>query len=213
METPREKVIARGEKTVSQWYMDNIVKILYYTTSSWNHCIQSKFRSRRSLPSGLMGLCGRNLKEKLECSSGIHDGKNWHQIRISRSGERQKICRIVAMKIRGNILCSGELGGLCCRWNVYHQNLDMIDEMKHLPGAWIWKKHFTIVLFAVRRRPEVCCLCLVTAVESMSVQFVFWSLGPLSKTCLLQKRLSLSAVKAMVIFHVCCDRWCLYSCG
>ena len=45
--------------------------------------------------------CNINLKEKLECSNGIHDGKNWHQIRISRSGERQKICRIVAMKIRG----------------------------------------------------------------------------------------------------------------
>ena len=198
-----------------------------------------------------MGLCGCNLKEKLECSNGIHDGKNWHQIRISRSGERQKICRIVAMKIRGNILCSGELGGLCCQWIVYHQNLDMIDEMKLLPGTWIWKKHFTIVLFAVRRRPEVCCLCLVTAVENigsitsrfsgkwarthpptsgrikdrtretaeiepienMSVQFVFRSLGPLSKTCLLQKRLLLSAVKAMVIFHVRCDRWCLSSCG
>ena len=87
-----------------------------------------------------------------------------------------------------------ELIGLCCRWNAYHQNLDMIDEMKHLPGAWIWKKHFTIVLFAVRRRPEVCCLCLVTAVENVSVQFVFWSLGPLSKTFLLQKRLPLSAV-------------------
>ena len=59
------------------------------------------------------------------------------------------------MKIRGNILCSGELGGLCCQWNVYHQNLEfsdlgtkiedaltilphlrlMIDEMKHLKGA------------------------------------------------------------------------------
>ena len=160
-----------------------------------------------------MGLCGCNLKEKLECSNGIHDGKNWHRIRINRSGERQKICRIVAMKIRGNILCSGELGGLCCRWNVYHQNLDMIDEMKHLPGAWIWKKHFTIVLFAVRRRPEVCCLCLITAVENMSVQFVFWGLGPLSKTCLLQKRLPLSAVKAVVVFHERCDRWCLSSCG
>ena len=98
-------------------------------------------------------------------------------------------------------LCSGELGGLCCRWSVYHQNLDMIDEMKHLiPGAWIWKKHFTIVLFAVRRRPEVCCLCLITAVENMSVQFVFWGLGPLSKTCLLQKRLPVSAVKAIWSF-------------
>ena len=40
------------------------------------NCIQSKFRSRRSLQSGLMGLCGCNLKEKLECSNGIHDGKN-----------------------------------------------------------------------------------------------------------------------------------------
>ena len=98
-----------------------------------------------------MGLCGCNLKEKLECSNGIHDGKNWHQIRISRSGERQKICRIVAMKIRGNILCSGELGGLCCRWNVCHQNLDMIDELKHLPGAWIKKTfHYCII-----RRSEV----------------------------------------------------------
>ena len=43
------------------------------------------------------------------------------------------------MKIRWNILCPGELGGLCCQWSAYHQNLDRIDEMKHLPGAWIWK--------------------------------------------------------------------------
>ena len=70
--------------------------------------------------------------------------------------------------------------------------------------------NFTIVLFALRRRPEVCCLCLVNAVENVSVQFVFWSLGPLSKTCLVQKRLPLSAVK---VFHVRCDRWCLYSWG
>ena len=140
-----------------------------------------------------MGLCGCNLKEKLECSNGIHDGKNWHQIlRISRTGKRQKICQIVPMKIRGNILCSGELGGLCCRWNVYHQNLDMIDEMKHLPGAWIWKNiNFTNVLFVIRRRREICCLCLVTAVENVSIQFVFWSLGSLGKTCLLQKWLPL----------------------
>ena len=30
------------------------------------NCIQWKFRVWRSLQSGLMGLCGRNLKEKLE---------------------------------------------------------------------------------------------------------------------------------------------------
>ena len=37
----------------------------------------------------------------------------------------------------------------------YHQNLDMTDE---------------IVLF-VWRRPKVCCLCLVTTSENVSVQF------------------------------------------
>ena len=31
---PREKVTARGEKNVNQWYMDNVVKILYYTRRS-----------------------------------------------------------------------------------------------------------------------------------------------------------------------------------
>ena len=29
---PREKVIALGEKTVNQYYVDNVVKVLYYTT-------------------------------------------------------------------------------------------------------------------------------------------------------------------------------------
>ena len=28
-----------------------------------------------------------------------------------------------------------EPGGFHCRWNAYHQNLDRIDEMKHLPEA------------------------------------------------------------------------------
>ena len=32
------------------------------------------------------------------------------------------------------------------------------------------------------------------------------------KTCLVQKQLPLSTVKAMVIFHVRHDRWCLYGC-
>ena len=40
------------------------------------------------------------------------------------------------------------------------------------------KKRLTIVLFAVRRRPEVCCLCLVTAVENVSVQFVSLKFRP-----------------------------------
>ena len=62
-----------------------------------------------------------------------------------------------------------------------------------------FEKPFNIVSFAVRRWPEVCCLCLVTAAENVLVQFEFWSLGPLSKTCLLQKWLPLSAVKAMSV--------------
>ena len=121
---------------------------------------------------------------------------------ISRSGERQKICRIVTIKIRVKIICSGELGSLCCRWNAYHQNLDMIDEMKHLPGGMNLKKRFTIVLFAIPRRPEVCCLCLITAVENIWVQFVFWNLGPLSKTRLLRKRLPLLLIFAVLKIKV-----------
>ena len=83
------------------------------------NCIQSKFRSRRSLQSGLMGLCGGNFKEKLECSPY----SQWKELTSDThwgSGKRQKICRIVAMKIRGNIFCSGELDGMCCRWNIYY---------------------------------------------------------------------------------------------
>ena len=95
-----------------------------------------------------MRLCGCNHKEKLGCSNGI---PMEYQIRISRSGERQKICQIVAMKITGNILCSGKLGSLCCRWNAYHQNLDRMDEMIHLPGAWLWKTF----QYCIIRRSEV----------------------------------------------------------
>ena len=110
-----------------------------------------------------MRLCGCNHKEKLGCSNGI---LMEYQIRISRSGERQKICRIVAMKIRGNILCSGELGGLCCWWNAYHQNLDRIDEMKHLPGAWIWKTFRYCIIHSEATWGLL--LCLVTAAENVS---------------------------------------------
>ena len=34
-----------------------------------------------------------NCARRENCqSNGIHEGKNWHQIRISRTGHRQKIC-------------------------------------------------------------------------------------------------------------------------
>ena len=45
-------------------------------------------------------------------------------------------------------------------------------------------------IFCAQENLAACVL--VTAVENVSIQFVFWSLGPLSKTCLLQKRLPLS---------------------
>ena len=168
--------------------------------------------SRRSLQSDWLGLCGCNLKEKLECSNGIHDGKNWHQIRISRSGERQKICRIVAMKIRGT-----------------QENLAAcVVDGTHTIKTWTWFKKWNTYQvhefektfhYCIIRRSEVTwgllfmsCYC-IRNVSPVSLQFVFWSFGPLSKTCLLQKRLPLSAEKAMVIFHVCCDFWCLYSFG
>ena len=37
-------------------------------------------------------ICGCNLREKLEGSNGIRKGTISHQIRISRGGDRQKIC-------------------------------------------------------------------------------------------------------------------------
>ena len=95
---------------------DNVVQVLYYTTSSWNQPLNGIIEVQVSEVTS--GLCGCNLKEKLKCSNGIHEGKNWHRIRISRRGERQKICRIVEMKISGNILSLQKHPFLLalCRW-------------------------------------------------------------------------------------------------
>ena len=59
------------------------------------------------------------------------------------------------------------------------------------------KKPFTIVLFAVQSQPEVCCLCLITTVENVSVQFQFWSLGLLSKKCLSKLLMSRNACQVI----------------
>ena len=48
----------------------------------------------------------------------------------------------------------------------------MIDEMKHLPGAWIWKSK-TFYYSIIRSEATWGLLCLVTAAENVSVQFVF----------------------------------------
>ena len=72
---------------------------LWYTTKSYNRTLDlgGHFNPVQ------WDLYGCNLI-KSECSNGFQKGTIWHQIRISRSGDRQKICRIVEMKIRGNIL-------------------------------------------------------------------------------------------------------------
>ena len=85
--------------------------------------------------------------------------------------------------------------------------------MKHLPGAWIWKT-FSLVYYSsfggdLRSAVYVSWLKQKTARYSLCSE-VYVRL--VLKICLLQKRLPLSAIKAMVIFHVRCDRCCLYCC-
>ena len=125
------------------------------------------------------GTMGCHLQEKVKCSNGIHDGQSWHRVCINISRERQKICRVVAIKITGKVLCSGEIGCLCCPWKACHQNLDMIDEMKHIPGTWIWKP-FTIF---VRRRPEIeisrCCSKSILMEVSDIIIYIMKILGVL----------------------------------
>ena len=122
--------------------MNNVMKVVYYTTSSWN---------------GACVVDGTHTTDTIKTWTGL------------------------------------------MKWNTYRGHE--------------FENPFNSVSFVVRRRPEVYCLCLVTVAENGTVQFVFWSLRPLSKTCLLQKRLPLNGVKTMVIFHVRCDRRCLYCCA
>ena len=109
-----------------------------------------------------------------------------------------------------------ELGGMHCRWNAYHQNLDRTDEMKHFKIRGMNLKNLSLswLLFAWRRT-DVWCLCPVTAAyKNFSVHLAFWSLGPppLPPDMSSPKTVATCAAKAMVISHVCCDLWCLYSC-
>ena len=110
-----------------------------------------------------------------------------------RSSDRQKVCRIIEMKI-----AQKELYGLHCGWNAYHQDLDRIDEMKHfsLRGMNL-KKPFAIVIICFKATWSL-------MYKNVSVQFVLWSLGPFSKS-------APKTVQAMAIFHVLCYLWCLYS--
>ena len=58
---------------------------------------------------------------------------------------------------------------------------------------------------------EVCCLFRYCSRKRVGTVCVLKFRSALSKACLFQKRLPLSAVKEMVIFPIHCDRWCLYS--
>ena len=88
------------------------VKKLYHEIAC-THVVHGRIRQWRSFISPLngmikvqflevtsSGLFGCNLKG---CSNGTHKGTIWHQIRISRSGDRQKMCWIVEVKITGKI--------------------------------------------------------------------------------------------------------------
>ena len=71
-EAPEGKTNRADKKTVNQQYMDNVVKILHYITPlAQLYTIEVQVSEVTSV-----GLCGCNLKEKLECLKGIHDGKN-----------------------------------------------------------------------------------------------------------------------------------------
>ena len=86
----------------------------------------------------ILRLYGCCLKQKLEYSNNIHKETIWHQIRIGRSSDRRKICRIFEMKIT-EIFSKRTWRLMHSQWDAYHQNLDRNDKMKHLPEAWIWK--------------------------------------------------------------------------
>ena len=129
----------------------------------------------RQAPEGKTNCAGRENCQ----SNGIHEGKNWHQIRISRTGHRQKICEsLQSLQWRSEeiFFCPGELGGLCCQWSAYHQNLDRIDEIKHLPGAWIWKTFHVSssppCWWTVNKRSLISSLCLSTNICSFHHRYL-----------------------------------------
>ena len=109
------------------------------------------------LPAPFLSLTNtrQDLKEKLECSNGIHKETIWHQIRIGRlSGDKQNVFRIVQMKFRGNILCSKkELAA--CIVDGTHAIKTWINETKHLPRH---VKNLSLWLLFARRRSRLLIL-------------------------------------------------------
>ena len=79
-----------------------------------------------------MGLCGCNLKEKLEPSKGTYKETTWHQIGTLAEATTDKTDKrfLELLKWRSEevFFVQKELGGLHCEWDAYHQALDSIDE-------------------------------------------------------------------------------------
>ena len=48
---------------------------------------------------------------------------------------RQKIAESLKWRLEEIFFVQKELSGLHCEWDVDHQDMDKIDEMKHLPGG------------------------------------------------------------------------------
>ena len=56
---------------------------------------------------------------------------------------------------RKDFLFKKNLTILHCRWNAHHQDLDRIDEMKHLPLKGLEFEKPSLLLLFARRRPDV----------------------------------------------------------
>ena len=143
-------------------------------------------------------------------SSGIYEGKNWHQIRIKWRETKDLSNR-----------CNEDQRKYSLLGRTWRLVLSM-ERIPSKPGQDWWNETLTrgmnlknLSLLYYSFGGDLRLVFYVSLLQQKTSRYsfqVFWSLGQLSKTCLLQKPLPLSAVKAMVIFRVLCDRWCLYSC-
>ena len=68
------KYISREASNGEKYLEINKERGAVLATKNHQGGLDDKEDERRLLQSGLMGLCDCNLKEKLECSNGIHDG-------------------------------------------------------------------------------------------------------------------------------------------
>ena len=203
---PREKLTALGEKTVNQTvFTKERIDIRYELAevardkrfaNPFNRCSgdpRKYFLLRRTWR---LVLSMERIPSKL--------GHDWWNETLNRGMNLRNLSRyvIAAMLVDGNkrsLISSFCLSTSICLFHHCYLCLPRLHE-----------NHLLYYSFGGGLRSVVYVSFLQEKTSRYSLR-VFWSLGPLSKRCL-QKRLLVSAVKAMVIFHVRCDRWCLYSC-